>query len=447
MTVDMEISLFLCLCWPSFYKPTFFSILCGTTGKPSALYDTTNPDWAPSLKLGHNKVDSCSVARDSERFARSVKRQEQKRKHDAAEALLQLGSPSDHTTQPVDDECKLSEAACQTDLEGNVLSASQKELQRLLEENRTLKEQLANSNKFDEGFFKDNDENVKHYTGLPSFAILVALFNFLEVYIPHTLLNSLTKFQQLALTLMKLRLNLSHMDLGNRFHVHKSTSSKLFLNMIDIMYIRLKPLIYWPDREQLMETMPMSFRTHFGQRITVIIDCFEVFLERPSNLAARSSTWSSYKSNNTIKYLIGVTPQGVISYISEGWGGRASDKYVVEHSSFLNKLCVGDVVMADRGFDVSDSMGMMGAKLLIPTFRRDRPRLTGEQVEKTRRIANSRIHVERVIGLLRQKYTILHSTIPIDYVKASDSKVTVLDKITVICCALINMCPSVVPFD
>ena len=87
----------------------------------------------------------------------------------------------------MDDECKLSEAACQTDLEGSVLSASQKELQRLLEENRTLKEQLANSNKFDEGFFKDNDENVKHYTGLPSFAILVALFNFLEVYrpIPH----------------------------------------------------------------------------------------------------------------------------------------------------------------------------------------------------------------------------------------------------------------------
>ena len=86
----------------------------------------------------------------------------------------------------------------------------------------------------------------------------------------------------------------------------------------------------------------------------MIIDCFEVFIERPSNLLARASTWSSYKHHNTIKPLIGITPQGVISFLSDAWGGRVSDKYLTEHSGILDKLLPGNVVLADRGFDISD---------------------------------------------------------------------------------------------
>ena len=37
--------------------------------------------------------------------------------------------------------------------------------------------------------------------------------------------------------------------------------------------------------------------------------------------------------------------------------------------------------------------------------------------EETRKIANVRIDVERVIGAIRQKYTILQSTLPIHYLE------------------------------
>lgn len=58
----------------------------------------------------------------------------------------------------------------------------------------------------------------------------------------------------------------------------------------------------------------------------------------------------------------------------------------------------------------------------------------------------SRIHVERVIGTIRQKYTILHETVPISMLKRKDSEeVPILDKIVTVCCALVNLCPSVVP--
>jgi len=39
----------------------------------------------------------------------------------------------------------------------------------------------------------------------------------------------------------------------------------------------------------------------------------------------RAQTWSNYKKHNTVKFLIGVTPQGTIDFISKGWGGRVSD--------------------------------------------------------------------------------------------------------------------------
>ena len=93
--------------------------------------------------------------------------------------------------------------------------------------------------------------------------------------------------------------------------------------------------------------MPTCFLDSFGKRVAVILDCFEVFLEGPSNLYARACTWSSYKHHNTVKILLGITPQGTICYVSETWGGQVSDKFITEHCGILNKLTPGDVVLAD----------------------------------------------------------------------------------------------------
>ena len=45
------------------------------------------------------------------------------------------------------------------------------------------------------------------------------------------------------------------------------------------------------------------------------------------------------------------------------------------------------------------------------------------------------------------KYTILQSAIPIDYLHCQSENVPTIDKITSVCCALTNLCDSVVPFD
>jgi len=116
--------------------------------------------------------------------------------------------------------------------------------------------------------------------------------------------------------------------------------------------------------------MPYCFRVHYGLKVTAIIDCFELYIEKPSSLLARACTWSQYKHHNTAKYLIAVTPQGVVSFISNGWGGRVSDQYITEHSGFLRNILHGDVVLADRGFLIEELLGARGASLHIPTFTR-----------------------------------------------------------------------------
>ena len=256
----------------------------------------------------------------------------------------------------------------------------------------------------------------------------------------------LSPFQQLLMTLMRLRLNLPGQDVAYRFGVHQCTVSRTFLHVIDAMYVRLKPLIRWPERDDLRRTLPMDFRKHCPS-CAVIIDCFEIFVERPSNLLARAQTYSAYKHHNTAKYLIGITPQGTVCFISDGWGGRVSDKHLTENCGLLDKLLPGDTILADRGFDIADSVGFYCARVTIPASTKGKKQLTGIEVEQTRRIANVLIHVERVIGLIRQKYTLLTGTQPIDFLISRGNDIPMLDKVVLVCCALVNLCDSIVPFD
>ena len=298
--------------------------------------------------------------------------------------------------------------------------------------------------------FFDTDDKVRFYTGLPSMEVLMVVFEHVSSHVTRQT-QSLNRFQEFIIVLMKLRLNAPLQDLAYRFVVSLSTISRIFSHWIVAMDTRLFRFVYWPDRDQLWRTMPQCFQYAFRKKTTVVSDCFEVFIERPSNLLARAQTFSSYKHHNTIKILVGITPQGTISYVSEAWGGRVSGKFLAENCGFLDKLSPGDMVMADRGFTITESVGLKHAKLVIPAFTKGKSQLDPVDVEQTRGIANVRIHVERVIGLLRRKYTILEGTLPTDFLicnhENSDRRTALVDHMRRVCAALVNFCPPIVPFD
>ena len=55
--------------------------------------------------------------------------------------------------------------------------------------------------------------------------------------------------------------------------------------------------------------------------------------------------------------------------------------------------------------------------------------------------------MEQVIGNICKKYSILSATQPIDFVAMRNGDATTSDKIVTICCALVIICDSVVPFE
>ena len=128
--------------------------------------------------------------------------------------------------------------------------------------------------------------------------------------------------------------------------------------------------------------MPKCFQYSFGKKTTVIIDCFEVFIEKPSNLLARAQAYSNYKSHNTIKVLIGISPQFTITFVSQAWGDRTSDKFLTENCGLLNKLKPGDLVMADRGSTIHESVWFHQEELSISAFTKGKDQLDPIDLEK-----------------------------------------------------------------
>ena len=80
------------------------------------------------------------------------------------------------------------------------------------------------------------------------------------------------------------------------------------------MHINLKKLVIWPDKDTLRHNLPSIFQDRFCQ-VRCIIDCCEIFIEKPLSFTARVLTCSNYKKHNTVKVLIVISPTGSIAYV------------------------------------------------------------------------------------------------------------------------------------
>lgn len=114
----------------------------------------------------------------------------------------------------------------------------------------------------------------------------------------------------------------------------------------------------------------------------------------------------------------------------------------------MDLLLPGDVILADRGFLIEDGVELRNATVDMPAFTKGRTQLHPIDLEETRKLGNVRINVERCIGDIRQKYSILAETMPISIISKSfsDYEIMPIDQIPIVCCALFNLCPSIVNF-
>lgn len=212
----------------------------------------------------------------------------------------------------------------------------------------------------------------------------------------------LTHRDEFLLTLMRLRLGLLNEDLADRFGISPTICSNTFTTWIQILSKILgNALVVWLPREAIRDNLPDAFIKTGHSKCRVIIDCTEVFIARPKSLLNQAATWSDYKHHNTIKFLIGISPAGFITFLSDCYGGQASNRYITKDSGFYELLERDDEVMADRGFQIREELLLKFCSLSVPPGARIKSQMTSTECKNAKEIANLRIHVERAINRVK----------------------------------------------
>lgn len=279
-----------------------------------------------------------------------------------------------------------------------------------------------------------NERSCKFYTGV-SLSVFREICSCLCTKYEMRRRGPMSQNDTILLFFMRLRLGLLFEDLAIRFGVTQPTATRIFKFWLPRAAVAFKELVCWLPNEVIKATMPDSFKIDYPNT-TCIIDGTELFIQRPLNLRARGQVYSNYKKHSTVKLLVAIAPSGYFMFVSQPFGGRASDKFTIYNSGFLDVLKPGMEVMADRGYKCHDELSAKGVKLNTPAFMKGLNQLPPTDVVRTRRIASVRIHVERAIARLKN-FRILKNIFPI---KSIDT----IENIVICCAGLSNLQPPLI---
>ena len=122
-----------------------------------------------------------------------------------------------------------------------------------------------------------------------------------------------------------------------------------------------------------------------------------------------------------MKYLISCSPIGAVTFLSPGYGGRAANIQIFWESGFISSKYhyPGDQLLADRGLALEEDFAAeCSSELFIPAFTKRQKQLTAKDVETTLQIATVRIHMESIIGGIKNRFRILDGSFPITFIKS-----------------------------
>lgn len=239
------------------------------------------------------------------------------------------------------------------------------------------------------------DSALNSFTGLNSFELLDTLLEAVQsVYIDQRS-HKLSVKERIVLVLVKLKCDLSYVTLAILFGISHELCKKYVLEMLPILSRVLQSTIRFPSVSEIRKNMPLCFRQFDNVRI--VLDCTEMVIQKPKCLCCRIRFYSQYKSNTTVKIMTGVSPGGIITFVSEPFGGRASDKVIFQKSNLISKLeYAKDAIMVDKGFLVQDICDQYKIQVIQPPFLKKQKQLSMNDALLNSKIAAARVHIERV---------------------------------------------------
>lgn len=282
------------------------------------------------------------------------------------------------------------------------------------------------------------NESLNTWTGLPTTELLeeicLAVKKMENVY-PRKFSMNCT--DRVILVLVKLKQNLSFAAIGTLFRIHAATVANYFSHTVQILSTVLQAFVYMPPKEEIRKNIPLCFRGF--SNVTIILDCTEVPIGTLNCLNCRIATYSQYKSRRTAKFMIGVTPAGLISYRSKAYSGKASDKYIFNVEKLIDHLYPHlDEVMVDKGFMIENELSTKGIKLHRPPFMKG-SRLSPSEAYLNEAIAKARVHVERIMQRIKT-FAIFQDTLEVYMLGYTDEMMSIV-------CGLVNLTKPILRDD
>lgn len=283
------------------------------------------------------------------------------------------------------------------------------------------------------------DKKLFSTTGLPSVEFLstvVLYFDRIAAENPRKpfLLSSR---ERILLTMMKIKLGLHFSTLAVFFDTCIQNACNYFYDTVTVLAKLFKCFVKWQSKDLILNNMPKCFSQFMNTR--VVLDCFELNVEKPKCVRCRVRLYSQYKKNYTVKFLLGVSPGGSITVVSKAYGGRASDKFITSDSGLYDLCEFGDAIMVDKGFAIEDECQQYLLTMIRPPFMRQKGKFTRAEAVQCAKIARARVHVERVIQRIRE-YSMLRN-------KLQWRLTPYIDDVLMIVCALVNLSPPVLADD
>lgn len=165
--------------------------------------------------------------------------------------------------------------------------------------------------------------------------------------------SQLTLQDQFTLVLAKFRTFRSNYELSFLFNVSEAIVQKVLTSWINSMYREWSKQNLWLSRDSITELMPEYLKENFP-KARVILEGLEIPIQKPPHLKLQEESYSSDKNRYAMKIVLGITPHGLISFVSNAYGAAISYSEIVINSE-LRSLCdEGDVVFADGRFDIVD---------------------------------------------------------------------------------------------
>lgn len=237
---------------------------------------------------------------------------------------------------------------------------------------------------------------INSLTGIPSKEMILLISSHVEEELALCPKRNLKVIERVLLTMMRIKLNITFAVLAILFGCTATTCSTIFIETVCALANTLQGTITFSSKEEIISNLPKCFR-HFP-KVRIVLDCTEIPVATPKCLKCRIATYSHYKGGHTIKYLVGLSPGGIITFLSKGYGGRTSDKIITEQSGIVEMLePFVDTVMVDKGFLIDDICNDSFIEIVRPPFLKSSARqLSKGEVKSCRKISSSRVHVERM---------------------------------------------------